>query len=162
MRMQCCPARFPERASSRLPGGTLRKSRFGAAWSCCRLLVVIRGYPWTCVGLDIPYTIVFIGLQDVCRCPFPLLNILRPYVDQNNKPVYNQLVILIFYLFLRLYSPMYPPLGYGVGLSGVHTSASRFMVSGNFSTRRISRAAWALGLARPCSQFSRVRGLVRR
>lgn len=42
------------------------------------------------------------------------------------------------------------------------TAASRCTVSGNFSTNRISTAAWALGLARPCSQFSRVRGLVRR
>ena len=35
-----------------------------------------------------------------------------------------------------------------------HTAASRSTVSGNFSTRRISSAAWAFGLARPCSQFS--------
>lgn len=100
--------------------------------------------------------------DDMSLMAMPKITKLRLYVDQNKKTVYNQLVILIFYLFLRLYSPMYPPLGYGVSLSGVHTSASRFMVSGNFSTRRISRAAWALGLARPCSQFSRVRGLVRR
>ena len=41
-------------------------------------------------------------------------------------------------------------------------SASRSTVSGNFSTSRISSAACAFGLARPCSQFSSVRGLVRR
>ena len=40
--------------------------------------------------------------------------------------------------------------------------ASRPTVSGKRSTSRISKAAWALGRARPCSQFSSVRRLVRR
>lgn len=41
-------------------------------------------------------------------------------------------------------------------------AASRSTVSGNRFTSLISNAAWAFGLARPCSQFSRVRTLVRR
>ncbi len=41
-------------------------------------------------------------------------------------------------------------------------AASRCTVSGYFLTRLIRRAACAFGLARPCSQFSRVRTLVRR
>jgi hypothetical protein len=43
-----------------------------------------------------------------------------------------------------------------------YTSAKRSTVSGNFSTSRISNAACAFGFERPCSQFSSVRGLVRR
>jgi len=42
------------------------------------------------------------------------------------------------------------------------TASSRFIVSGNCATIRIRSTACALGLARPCSQFSSVRGLVRR
>ena len=42
------------------------------------------------------------------------------------------------------------------------TAASRSTVSGYRSTKRISRAACAFGRARPCSQFSSMRGLVRR
>ena len=43
-----------------------------------------------------------------------------------------------------------------------HIAASRWTVSGYFLTRLIRRAACAFGLARPCSQFSRVRTFVRR
>lgn len=45
---------------------------------------------------------------------------------------------------------------------GYQTVASRCTMSGNCATMRISNEACALGLARPCSQFSSVRGLVRR
>ena len=45
-------------------------------------------------------------------------------------------------------------------LFSVQTVASRSTVSGYFSTSLINTAAWAFGLARPCSQFSRARGLV--
>lgn len=47
-------------------------------------------------------------------------------------------------------------------LAADYTFANRSTVSGNFSTSRINNAAWAFGFARPCSQFSTVRGLVRR
>jgi hypothetical protein len=43
-----------------------------------------------------------------------------------------------------------------------YMEASLSTVSGNRFTRLISKAAWALGFARPCSQFSSVRTLVRR
>lgn len=43
-----------------------------------------------------------------------------------------------------------------------YTAANRLTVSGYLSTKWINSAACALGLARPCSQFSSVRGLVRR
>lgn len=42
------------------------------------------------------------------------------------------------------------------------TDASRSTVSGKRWTRRIKSAACAFGLARPCSQFSSVLGLVRK
>lgn len=65
---------------------------------------------------------------------------------------------LVGFIFISYHS--YPVL-YPV-LKIRHTAASRSIVSGNFSTRRMSKAACAFGLARPCSQFSKVRGLVRR
>ena len=46
--------------------------------------------------------------------------------------------------------------------ASLQIAASRWTVSGYFLTRLIRRAACAFGLARPCSQFSRVRTLVRR
>jgi hypothetical protein len=47
--------------------------------------------------------------------------------------------------------------------SEVHqTFARRSTMSGNLFTKVISRAACAFGRARPCSQFSSVRGFVRR
>lgn len=56
----------------------------------------------------------------------------------------------------------------GLFIFSVGTSVDRYspcnrpIVSGNRCKSRISNAAWALGLARPCSQFSSVRALVRR
>ncbi len=44
----------------------------------------------------------------------------------------------------------------------LQTAASLCTVSGYFCTSRMSSAACALGLARPCSQFSSVRTFVRR
>lgn len=42
------------------------------------------------------------------------------------------------------------------------TAAKRSTVSGYFSTCRMSKAVCVLGLARPCSQFSSMRGLMRK
>src|ERR1700719_3565583 len=50
----------------------------------------------------------------------------------------------------------------GVQFPPCQIFANLSTVSGYLSTIRINRAACALGRARPCSQFSRVRTLVRR